>query len=442
MSETFMATRRWEPLLTGALGLAAKNAINSIADKALKCEIQNYSAVALAELALLTAYLQFIEPELKWLTRTRECLNLAADRVYRDIRIGLWGGMAGIGWNIEHISKVFADIPLVDEAQTVDDPLIEVDHLILERLQSAPWVGHYDLISGLVGLGIYFLERLPRESALQGIHLVVDHLARMVRRSRGGLAWHTPPELLHPQTRSFYPDGRYDLGPAHGVTGAIYLLGELMAEGIEIDAATPLFVGVLQWLAAQQLGSARSVYPNFIDAGIDSRRDESALRWCYGDLGIGAVLNHIGRRLNKTDMIVSSTKALDRCIGRMGEKLTSYRLCHGTLGVAHIYNRQYQNAGVEVYKEAALEYYSRGLTMRLADVRASRPFAHPSEPATEDHLESSLLGGDLGVALILISAVARIEPRWDRRLLLSGPSAGGTEQNLAIATSMENDNAT
>ena len=60
--------------------------------------------------------------------------------------------------------------------------MLEIDEALLGPLSRTPWVGEYDLIGGLAGLGVYALERLPRASAAGAPR--TDR--RAPRRARGG----------------------------------------------------------------------------------------------------------------------------------------------------------------------------------------------------------------------------------------------------------------
>ena len=59
------------------------------------------------------------------------------------------------------------------------DPNDAVDAALLDLVKAAPWTGEYDLLTGLAGIGVYAVERLPRPRAY-------DVLAAVVARRGSG----------------------------------------------------------------------------------------------------------------------------------------------------------------------------------------------------------------------------------------------------------------
>src|SRR6185295_13537864 len=108
-------------------------------------------------------------------------------------------------------------------------------------------------IGGLVGFGVYALERLPRPSAVACLEQVVASLAETAERRDSGTTWWTDPGWLPPWQSKPAPNGYYNLGLAHGVPGVIALLGAACAAGVAADIARPLLDGAVAWLMAQRL---------------------------------------------------------------------------------------------------------------------------------------------------------------------------------------------
>ena len=138
------------------------------------------------------------------------------------------------------------------ESAEAQDPLDEVDATLTNRLSQAEWTEAYDFVGELAGIGVYFLERLPRPAAVKSLQLVVWHLEQKSEQSWGGTTWLTPPELLPSEDhRWLCPAGYYNLGVAHGVPGVVGLLSDIMAAGIEAPAAQRLLDGPVRWLLSQ-----------------------------------------------------------------------------------------------------------------------------------------------------------------------------------------------
>jgi len=404
---------RWEPILRADLLSLARDRLSAAASEIERVDLGTCSALQLCERALVSEYLSMSESPYPWRAQAIECLLAVANRVSRELPSGLFDGLSGVGWTVEHLRRSFAGRTVDNsDINAADDPLEDIDSLLLRRLERDHWPSSYDLIGGLVGVGVFFLERLPVESAYRGITLILTHLERQAEESCSGITWHTPPRLLPENQRRECPAGHYNLGVAHGVPGVLHFLGEAIAAGIEQSRAWHLLEGSVRWLLAQQQPShALSRYGNWIVPGEEPK--VSRLAWCYGDLGIAAIFDHIAQRVAREDWLKFARSLLDVCVTRSPGELTEAELCHGAMGIAHIFNRVYQGNRVIRYKEAANRYYEKGLA--LMDQLHTETPRRSSGPDP-----SPFLQGKVGVILALLSAINPIEPQWDRRLMLSG----------------------
>lgn len=100
-------------------------------------------------------------------------------------------------------------------------------------------------------------------------------------------------------------------------------------------------------------------------------------------------------------------------------------LCHGTAGLAHLFNRLYQATGDPEIRDATLAWLRHTLDMQIPGKDyaglLSWVVSQPGEGRWEG--EHGFLTGIAGVGLALLAAVTEIEPSWDRVLLLSTAAA-------------------
>ncbi|HEX2086984.1 MAG TPA: lanthionine synthetase LanC family protein, partial [Solirubrobacteraceae bacterium] len=208
------------------------------------------------------------------------CLGLAIDALASErLPPGLYGGVAGVGWAVAHVAGVRGD--------DVGDALDEVDDALLRWVERAP--AAFDLTSGVAGVGVYALERLPAAAGATLLASVVEALARRAEPGPDGARWHTSPELMSPELRRDFPEGRHDLGMAHGTPGVVAVLRAACAAGAALDTARPLLADATAWLLAEAAPDDpdRSL-PYWLAPG---RREEAArVAWCYGDLGVAAAV--------------------------------------------------------------------------------------------------------------------------------------------------------
>jgi hypothetical protein len=422
-SHSVASALAWGPILPDTLFDSARRAVGDIVAAVRDPEYDDGSASFAADLALLYGYLAASEPDGPWGEGVAERLNGAIDRVDASGHRwnGLFGGLAGVGWTVEHLGRLLAgDEQSEDDA---DDAIADIDTLLIQRLRHTPWTEPYDLVAGLVGIGIYFLERLPRPAGLEGLALVVERLDDLSESSWGGVTWHTPPRHLSLEQREMCPEGYYNLGVAHGVPGVIHLLAEAARLGVEHTRCTRLLEGALQWLAARQRPSnALSRYSSWFVPGYEPQ--DSRVAWCYGDLGIAAVWFHAGRAVGRDDWMTSALTLLDRTLDWPADtdRIADSPLCHGALGVAHICNRVYHSTGVDRYRAFANRWYERGLGMRQPGVGVAGFPAWRHDRSPNYVVDPTFLSGAIGVALSLEAATTSVEPNWDRLLLLSGRS--------------------
>ena len=256
---------------------------------------------------------------------------------------------------------------------------------------------------------------------------MIEHLGSVAEQTDREITWHTPPELLPDWQRHACPGGYYNLGVAHGVPGVIHFLSEATTAGVEHKAAEELLDGAVDWLLSQQrpAGSA-SCFSSWLGPGPST---DSRPVWCYGDLGILAVLFQVARRRERDDLRRFARDLLDHCLDRRPEDsgVVDAPLCHGAAGVAHIFNRFYQAEADPRCRDAALMWFDRALAMRQPTggaggfLAATRP--DPEKPTIWE-ASPAFLDGAIGVALALLSAVTPTEPSWDRLLLVSGREWG------------------
>ncbi|HVR07898.1 MAG TPA: lanthionine synthetase C family protein [Thermoanaerobaculia bacterium] len=368
----------------------------------------------------------------------------------------LYGGFAGVAWTAEHLyGPRFADLDgdaagdgdaaagepapeaagAAGESETDPDPLMEIDDALLHYLDRTPWTADYDLIRGLAGLGVYALERLPRPSAVACLAKIVDRLSETAEHGPQGTTWHTAPALLPDWQRELFPKGYYNLGMAHGVPAVIALLRAAAAAAARLGAAgdpaaaglapraRALADGAIRWLLAQRLppGEASCFGTTFAP---ESPATQSRLAWCYGDPGVAAALLVAARASGDSALerqaVELALAAAERPLEASGVRDAG--LCHGSAGLAHLFNRFYQETGERRLAEASLRWFEHALDFQLPGEGFAGYRAYWIEPDTTEaswRNDAGLLEGVAGIGLALLAGIDGFEPAWDRILMLS-----------------------
>jgi lantibiotic modifying enzyme len=419
------APNGWIPVLDGASNVLALEVIRDIA-----CALQP-GVVTEASLAGGTAGLAVClaslagsgladEPE----ERALEFLNKAIEETAAaPSNPSLYAGFTGAAWAVAHLEGRLFDTADEDSNEAVDAALREL-------LGRSPWRGDYDIVSGLVGFGVYALERRPRASGLERLELVVTRLDEMAERTTTGVAWLGPAEMLPPYERQDCAASGYNLGLAHGVPGVIAFLGQVCA--IEETAfsstrqrARALLEDAVAWLLAREPEDRAKSFPYAVGEGVSPR--PARLGWCYGDLGIATALLQAARGGHEPTWEREAVRIAYRAAARLPEEsgVVDCGLCHGASGVAHLFNRLFQATGDDTLLDASRRWFTRTLEMRRAGEGVAGFPAWMPDPARPEAkhwvTEPGLLEGASGIALALLAAATDRPPAWDRMMLMSIP---------------------
>ncbi|HEX8086461.1 MAG TPA: lanthionine synthetase LanC family protein [Solirubrobacteraceae bacterium] len=337
---------------------------------------------------------------------------------------GLLQGFTGVAWTIAHLARrARAD------AEGATAP---VDEALVDLLRRRGWPGVYDHVSGVVGVGVYALERLPSPAGAELLELVVGALAARAEHSDGRATWFTRPEELHPDTRERAPDGYYNLGLAHGVPGVTAVLAGAVAAGV--DSAAPLLDASVAWLESQVLEDAPALWPFFVGPGVEAF--PARLAWCYGDPGVAVALLHAAAVREREDWRALVDRAVDLMLARGHDAsgVTGASLCHGSAGLAQLCGRLREATGREELGAMAARWVEHTLALRsprgeLGGFSVWDP-GDPNETGG-DVQGPGFLAGIAGVALALAGAATDVAPDWDRCLLISLPQVRVAEASAA-----------
>ncbi len=414
----------WRPILSGTTAERALQAVDAVAESvgsitAPPGERDPSLASGQAGLALLYAWLARARPMPQADVLAWQYLDQAIEAVSTEaMGASLYGGFPGVAWAAELVDQLL-DPDAEDRNEAVDEALLG----LLSRANL--WPAPHDLVVSVTGLGVYALQRYPRPLAIECLRRVVERLDERAQHDEHGRYWWTPPEgILHPESRKQYPSGRADLGLAHGVAGAIALLGSICGVGVERETARPLLEGAVSWLLAQSLATeAGPTFPVWLAPGFQPSPARCA--WCYGDPGIAAALllaaRGVGAARWEQAAIALACRAAERPPAATGVVDASF--CHGTAGLAHLYNRMYQATGESELGRAAVYWLER--TLDFYDLARDNGGSWVQGSKDRDEagpwIGVGLLEGAAGVALILLAATTAVEPAWDRVFLVSAP---------------------
>lgn len=367
--------------------------------------------------AVFLSYLHPAVPERDLLVRSRRHMEYAAALVENEaLPINLFSGFTAVAWAVDHLGKVPWRRSSSSGMEAGEDDLRDVDGYLIDLTSQSPWVWGFDLVSGIVGLGVYATERLPSAAGERILANVVCRLEELAEIEGDKACWFTPPEAIPLNQKEQYPDGYYNLGMAHGMPGIIAILSSAVASGVEESRARSLLEKAVTWLLEQRMPNAvPCVFPGAIVPSTDPM--PSRLAWCYGDLGIALALLMAGRNVRVPEWGDIAITISSSCASYEleGSSVVDGSLCHGAFGLMHIFNRLWQATGEERFAKAARYWFGDGYR-RVVAHEALEGLKNQRYP--DWVIGSGLIMGVSGVGLALLAAVTETEPAWDRVMLM------------------------
>lgn len=405
----------WRPILSGGERDRAMDVAMEIGTTLYDQGVDPAQPNANAEAALFLAYLSQVmkDPEVE--NTALLYLDTAIKGVaHARMTPSLFGGFTGVAWSMGQIREIKPKSVSADSTSRVDEALTAY-------LSHRPWSDHYDLISGLTGIGIYAIEQYPRGGSAKCIEYIVGHLDDLAQVQPDGIAWLTSPQFLSAELQAENPEGVFDTGAAHGIAGVISFIAQAYELGLQRAKCRRLLDGAVNWLLKRRLSkTSDSAFPNWISGGLDDVRGARSA-WCYGDPGISlAVITaalSVEQRTWLAEAVGVARQAARRSEARTG--VVDAGICHGAAGLGHIYNRIFQLTGDETVGEAACRWLNIAIDMRQPKrgIAGYSTFDMDMYGQVNWIDDSGFLTGVAGIGLVLLAACAPLEPRWDHILL-------------------------
>jgi hypothetical protein len=331
--------------------------------------------------------------------------------------VSLYAGFTGIAWLVAHMQRGGDD--------RIEYDLEDLDTLLSEYVTSESAAAQgFDLVGGLIGIGVYFLERLPADAAVDGLRRVVNRLAERAEVCENGTVWRTQARHLPESLRVNAPDGLYDLGLAHGSPGVVGFLAQVLVRGIYVDHTKALLGDAVRWLrACGPVADPEFSYQCWVSPGRAPTNEMTRAAWCYGDPSVAWALFAAARALVDPNCELFARRLAKAAFYRPHERTGAVdaSLCHGTAGLAHMSHAIWLESADPWFAVAARRWVCSTLRFR----KEGRGVAGFEYCATGDsgrevwRPDSTFLTGAAGVGLALACALDSSDRSWDRLLLLS-----------------------
>ncbi|MEM7350298.1 MAG: lanthionine synthetase C family protein [Acidobacteriota bacterium] len=419
-----LSSERWRRLLEGDLAAEAQQAVDRLAGGLAKlptgyAQGAQWGAAALDAgrlgQALFWAYRARVTDDAEAADRAVECFDAASDELVRlPMQPILYAGFLGTAWVGDYLQEWIFEAD--DDLASEDDDNGEIDAALLKSLTPTTGLWNCDLLKGLVGCGVYALQRLPRRRAVLCLERIVDHLAARAVEVGPGVSW--------PPLAEVDPRVTYRLGLAHGTAGVVAFLAAVCRAGVATDRARPLLDQACAWLLSV-LAPGGDVSRCPVRVSPEGDVAPPALSWCSGSPGIAAGLLLAARCCEHRGWETAALE-LARAASASSEDLPDAGFCHGAAGVAHTFHRMYQATGEPTFAAAARTWLQRLLASQQLDMGETGFFTDPLSPhigvrpgGPELQETGGLMRGAAGIGLVLQAAISDEAPDWDRLMLLS-----------------------
>lgn len=289
----------------------------------------------------------------------------------------------------------------------------------------------YDPIQGVSGIGRYALENLSLPRFVEIAENIAKALVALSKplpyKDRDIPGWYLPPnDILNFRNQKTCPKGNFNLGLAHGVTGALAYLAIAWLRGIRVEGQKEAICKISEWIRSKSLNYNKTIsWPYHVsleeelegkNAVISSLKDA----WCYGVPGIARTLFLAAKALDSEDLKTFAIEAFCGIFRRTQQEwhLPGPALCHGISGLLLITYEMSKEAGCEalvpkiaLLKDLLLKLYQPEAPWGFKDVEIG--------PQGTAYLldKPGFLEGTVGIVLTLLS-ITETKSNWHLPLMI------------------------
>lgn len=335
-------------------------------------------------------------------------LQQLAEESFTNTNPTFSNGIAGLRWYFSFLyhHKVIE----FEDYQILSPPDNAQEELAIEMLS----IGNYDFLHGAIGIAYNFIYSSNNHNK-EFIKVFIFKLTQLLERGKENqmIPW------FDSLTKQIKPNS-INLGFAHGIPSILKFCIECYKNDLAKEESKILGQIIIDFLIKNaNQGKNESYFPYFLD--LDTNRYKfSRLAWCYGDLTIGYVMYHAGLIFNHQNSKELGMEILLNCTKRKSYEttlITDAGICHGTAGVAHIFNKCWKETNDPVFKVAS-EYWIEKTIDYFNSPTNLGGYKKYITVSNEYELDSGILEGSAGIGLVLLSFLSD-DFDWDYCLMLN-----------------------
>ncbi len=211
-----------------------------------------------------------------------------------------------------------------------------------------------------------------------------------------------------------------NLGLSHGITGILKFCIDCYNKGVCKQQSQTFALNIIDYLIGNTLSDRTKSYFASINDSKSPSQQASRLGWCYGDLGIAYILFKAGTTFNDENVKNFALDVLYHSTERRQyeqTQVTDAGICHGSSGIAHIYNRLWDKTKDAVFAEACRYWIKRTIEYSMYPDGIAGFKAYSNVRYMYEN-NVGLLEGATGVGLVLLSYLTK-NFDWDYCIMLN-----------------------
>lgn len=337
-----------------------------------------------------------------------ELIELSVEKLNNVYRLPTFcSGICGFAWTLDYLFKNdFLDID-------VEEYLLQLDTYMYKTMLSDFKEGKYDYMHNALGYAFYFLKRFHNteiealkkqyEQTLSEVILSLEEISVSIQKNN--IVWTS--EVIG-QDKPVV-----NFGLAHGLPSILSFFNKLYTIDKFKDVTKVNILKLSDFILNNKLEQSNklgAIFPSYLYGTDYKNTVESRLAWCYGDLGIANVIWNSGKILNNELLKSEAIEIFKHSSQRRTFETTEVKdmyFCHGCFGIAHMYRNIYKETGIAEFKDSRDYWIKEGLNMYEKTVKENQ------------NPKLSIIEGQAGVGLVLLSLLNDDIKSWDECLLLS-----------------------
>jgi len=350
--------------------------------------------------------------------------------------LSLFNGLSGIGFMALMLSKNKTRyVKLIDSINyQIIANLPKLIHYFQESFQNNDLkMGHYDIIQGLSGIGRYLIFFKEDSVILDIIKLIINYLIDITKFIQ--INDHKVPGWYISKSNQFtdydrlkYPNGNFNLGLSHGITGVLAFFAISLSYGICDPFQQETIKIITSWLLNFSYFENESKnwpchisFEDYMNGHVSENNKNTQLGWCYGSLGVARTLWLVGSILNAPELQNISIDTFKNITCTPIKKIESMSstFCHGISGVIHMFNLMYKDTLVPEFQkfinmliQILLDKYDDNYVFGFRSINWSL-----GKKIECDSI--GLLDGTAGILLSFLACIYPMKTKWDSVFLLN-----------------------